>query len=48
MLRHRVWGWCGRSATIAWAYALIGVGVVLDVLPFVCDLANAPEVQAPI
>jgi len=48
MLRHRAWGWCGRSATIAWAYALIGAGVVLDVAPLACDLANAPEVQAAI
>jgi len=48
MIRQRLWGWCGRSLTIAWAYALIAAGVVLDVLPLACDLANTPEIQAAI
>jgi len=39
---------CAQSLTIAWAYALIAAGVVLDVLPLACDLANTPEIQAAI
>jgi hypothetical protein len=47
-LWHRACVWCGHSLTMAWAYVLIVAGVALDLMPAICDLANAPEVQAAI
>jgi len=38
----QIWALCWRSLTIAWAYALIGTGLVLDLTV----LLNMPEVEA--
>ena len=47
-LCDRIWAWCGRSATLAWAYFLIAAGITLDVLAVVMAFLNAPEVTAAI